>query len=103
MKTAIRSALILALSLASTLAAAGGAPAETNPSSVRVSLSDLNLSSNEGQSTARDRIHQAARIACARSMDPYNLAPHYEDVSCIASSEQRAVQQLQVSALVAKK
>ena len=77
MKTAIRSTLILALSLASTLAAAGGAPAETDPSSVKVSLSDLDLSSSLGQSTARNRIHKAARTACQRSMDPYNLAPHY--------------------------
>jgi UrcA family protein len=103
MKTVTRSTLILALSLASALAAAGGAPAETDPSSVKVSLSDLDLSSSVGQSTARDRIHKAARIACARSMDPYNLAPHYEVVNCVAASEQRALQQIQVSAMVAKK
>jgi UrcA family protein len=103
MKTIIRSTLILALSLASTLAAAGGAPAETDPSSVRVPLSDLDLSSSVGQSTARDRIHKAAGIACARSMNPYNLAPRSEVVKCVAASEQRALQQIQVSAMVAKK
>jgi UrcA family protein len=103
MKTVIQSALILAMSVASTLAAAGGTPAATDPSSVRVSLSDLDLSSSVGQSTARNRIQKAAHVACERSMNPYNLAPHYEFVNCVAASEQRALQQIQASAMVAKK
>ena len=102
MNIVTRSALILALSVASTLAAAGP-PANSDPSSVRVPLSDLNLSSSAGQSAARNRIHKAARIACKRSMDPYDLLPHYQVAGCIAASEQRALQQIQLSGLVAKK
>lgn len=103
MKTVVRSTLILALSLASTLVAAGVAHADTNTSSVKVSLSGLDLSSSQGLSVARDRIHKAARTACARAEDPTNLVPSFEYASCIASSEQRALQQIQAASIVAKK
>jgi UrcA family protein len=105
MKTALRSTLVLALSLASTLAVAGVAQADTDtdPSSVKVTLSDLDLSSSQGQSIAHRRVHKAAQLACTRSMDPYKLAPHYEYVNCVVSSEQRAMQQLQAGPIVASK
>ena len=101
MKTAIRFTAVMALGLSSALA--GIAHADTNSSSVRVSLSGLNLSTSEGQSVARDRIHSAARLACARSKDAYDLAPYYGVAKCVAASEQRAWQQIQAGPMVAKK
>lgn len=103
MKIVTRSALILALSVVSTLAAAGSPSANPDPSSVRVPLSDLDLSSSAGQSAALNRIHKAAGIACKRSMNPYDLVPLYKVANCVAASQQRALEQIQRPGLVAKK
>ena len=101
MKTVIRLTAVMALGLSSTLA--GIAHADTAVPSVKVSLSGLNLSSSEGQSVARDRIHNAARVACARSIDPFDLSLRYAAENCVAASEQRAWQQIQAGSMVAKK
>lgn len=91
-----------ALAFASTLALANIARADIDPASaVRVSLSDIDLSTAQGQRIAQARVHKAAQTACTRSMDPYRLAPHYEYVNCVASSEKSALQQIQPGPVVA--
>jgi len=99
MKTDRFTALRYSLILVAALTAHGAQAAD----GVKVSLAGLDLASPQGQTIARERIHQAARVACARVVDPYNLAPSFGYINCVARSEKSALQQIQPSTVAAAK
>jgi UrcA family protein len=98
------SALIL-VAFGFAFAGATAARADSSPEvrSSAVSLAGIDLSTAAGQSAARERVHQAARVVCSRVQDPHNLAPHWDYVNCVANAEKSALQQLKGPTVVASK
>jgi UrcA family protein len=76
-------------------------PAQAADASVKVSLADLDLSTDKGMQTARDRLHKTARRLCARIIDPWGLAPHADLVRCVDDATADAVGRIQGLTLVA--
>jgi UrcA family protein len=103
-KSASINGIFVALSL---ITVAGGniarADSVSASSSATVSLAGLDLSTPQGASMARARVHQAARVACSRAVDPYNLAPHWEYINCVDRTEKVALQQIKGPAIVVSK
>jgi len=104
-KTASMNSVVIALALGFTFAGANIARADSTPEtrSTKVSLAGLDLSTAEGTSAARERVHQAARIVCGRVEDPNNLAPHWDFLSCVERTEKGALQQIKGPTVVASK
>ena len=84
-------ALIVAIAQQSSVAA------ET--SSAKVSLAGLDLSTPEGLGIARDRLHDAVRLACSRVADSRDLAHQPNFVKCVEDTQARAMQQVKKPAL----
>jgi UrcA family protein len=103
-KSASLNSVFIVLAFGFTVAGATVARADSPEiRSSAVSLSGLDLSTPAGESAARERVHQAARVVCSRAQDPYALAPHLDYVNCVASAEKSALQQLKGPAIVASK
>jgi UrcA family protein len=94
-ETAVRTATLIALCVAAPLAAiaqaASGAP---QTASARVSLAGLDLATPEGQKTARERLHEMARIVCSRVADRLDLSHQPNFVKCLDDTLANAMQQL---------
>jgi UrcA family protein len=104
----IKSASINGIFIALSLVAVAGAniaraDSVSASSSTTVSLAGNDLSTPQGVSTARERVHRAARVACRRAEDPFNLASHWEYIKCVDRTEKLALQQIKAPALVASK
>jgi UrcA family protein len=103
-KSASLNSVFIVLAFGFTVAGATVARADSPEiRSSAVSLAGLDLSTPAGQSAARERVHQAARVVCSRAQDPYDLAPNRDYVKCIASAEQNGFKQLKGPAVVASK
>jgi UrcA family protein len=65
----------------------GALPAQADPGNgaraKQVSLADLDLSTIQGQETARERLHQMARHLCARVEDDLDLSKQTNYVRCV--------------------
>jgi len=68
-------------------------------SSAKVSLVGLDLSTPSGLGIARDRLHDAARVACSRVADSRDLAHQPSFVKCVKDTQARAMEQIKESAL----
>jgi len=62
-----------------------------NGRAARVSVADLDLSTIQGQTIARERVHRRASALCNRISDPQDLG-HYEHwVRCVAAATDQAM------------
>src|ERR1035438_7299463 len=68
-------------------------------SSAKVSLAGLDLSTPEGLGIARDRLHDAVRLACSRVAASRDLAHQPNFVKCVEDTQARAMQQVKKPAL----
>lgn len=68
-------------------------------SSAKVSLVGLDLSTPEGLGIARDRLHDAARLACSRVADSRDLTHQPSFVKCVEDTQARAMEQIKEPAL----
>jgi UrcA family protein len=99
--------------LASALLALGalGAAAQTGTTaytapvtrSAKVSLADLDLATEEGQSAARERLHQVARRLCSQVADSVSLAHQPNFVACVQDTLTAALRQVASPMFVAKR
>ena len=60
-----------------------------------VKLSDLDLSTADGQQLARARVHEMARTLCSRVADVFDLSHHENFVKCVDTAVAKAGEQLQ--------
>jgi len=68
--------------------------AETSASAT-VGFADLDLSTEKGMQTARDRIHATARRLCSRVVDPWSISHQPDFVQCVNEATTAAVTELQ--------
>jgi UrcA family protein len=87
---------ILAAAVAAIFGLAAGAMAGEQPvyRSMHVSLGDLDLSTPEGVSMARERVHQAARLLCSKLSDKDDLSRQPNYVACINDAVARVTPQI---------
>ena len=76
------------------LSAAAGAEEPPVSRSKHVSLADLDLSTPEGVSAARDRVHQVARLLCSKLSDRDDLSRQPNYVACINDAMARVTPQV---------
>jgi UrcA family protein len=100
--TAIKIPLISIIALISMTMAGlfSGAPAMAdqagyNTRTKTVTLSDLDLSTAQGQQIAKERVHQMARTLCSQVADPTDMSHVYNYVACINAAVARADVSLQ--------
>ena len=75
----------------------GGAAAQADQPRIsqHVKLSDLDLSTAEGQQRAQARVHEVARTLCSRVADQLDLSHQQNYVKCIDTAVAKAGEQLQ--------
>jgi len=76
-------------------------PAQAADASVTVSLADLDLSTDKGMQTARERLHLTARRLCGKLINPWGLSPHDDLVRCVDDTTAAALGKIQGLVLVA--
>jgi UrcA family protein len=88
--------LALCAALASAVAV-GGPQTETAPftRSAKVSLADLDLSTPEGASAARERLRQTARRLCAQVADELDLSHQANYAACVEESLAAALRKIE--------
>ncbi len=86
-----------AVSLALMAAIGKQLPASAAEKSTVVLIADLDLSTEKGMETARERVHQAARKLCNKVVDPWSLSHHPDYVQCVDDATADAVTQLQAA------
>jgi UrcA family protein len=84
-----------------TAAIAKQLPAQAAEPSATVSLVGLDLSTEQGLKTARDRLLVAARQLCGKVVDPWSVSHHPDYVNCVDSATADAMGQIQNSIRVA--
>jgi UrcA family protein len=78
-----------------TAAIAKQLPAQAADASASVSLADLNLSTEKGMQTARDRLHETALRLCGKVIDPWSLSAHDDYVRCVDDATTAALGNIQ--------
>jgi len=78
-----------------TAAIAKQLPAQAAEASASVSLADLNLATEKGMQTARERLHETAQRLCRKLIDPWGLAAHDDYVHCVDEATTAAVGKIQ--------
>jgi UrcA family protein len=75
----------------------GGAAAQADQPKIsqHVKLSDLDLSTAEGQQRAQARVHEVARTLCSRVADQLDLSHQDNYIKCIDTAVAKAGEQLQ--------
>jgi UrcA family protein len=69
-------------------------PASPATSSVRINLSGIDLSTSAGQERAKERLVQAARLACQRVEDELDLSRHENYLACEDAAINQAMPKL---------
>jgi UrcA family protein len=90
MKTTIQKILCSAALLTIGLVGAGAALA-VQAATIKVSLSGLDLTTSEGMSAARERVHQVARTACREVSDDMDLSHRENYLKCVDEAMARAL------------
>jgi UrcA family protein len=90
-------ALMATVSLALMAAIGRQLPAGAAEKSTVVFIADLDLSTQKGMETARERVHQAARDLCNKVLDPWSLSHQPDFVQCVDEATADAVTQLQAA------
>ncbi len=90
----------LAATLLLSIGMLGGAAAKADQftgdsRSQQVKLSDLDLSTADGQQLAQARVHEVARTLCSRVADTLDLSHHENYVKCVDTAVAKAGEQLQ--------
>jgi UrcA family protein len=95
-KAAVCAAAMLALSVIAAASAFAGRPSEPAgiTASETVRLADLDLSTPEGMTAARDRVHATARRLCFRLADPEDLSHQANYIKCVDDAFASAMLQL---------
>ena len=89
-------AAMLMLSIGMLGSAAAKADQLTGDSrSQSVKLSDLDLSTADGQQLARARVHELARTLCSRVAEELDLSHHENFVECVDTAVAKAGERLQ--------
>lgn len=70
-----------------------------NGRAARVSVADLDLSTIQGQTIARERVHRLASALCNRISDPQDLGHYGHWVRCVAAATDQAMGQIRDSNL----
>jgi UrcA family protein len=70
-------------------------PAQAADASATVSLAGLDLSTEKGMQTARDRLHETAVQLCRKAVDPWSLSAHDDYVHCVDDTTTAAVGKIQ--------
>ena len=83
--------LMLSIGMLAGAAAKAGQPTISQ----HVKLSDLDLSTAEGQQRAQARVHEVARTLCSRVADQLDLSHQQNYVKCIDTAVAKAGEQLQ--------
>jgi UrcA family protein len=78
-----------------TAAIAKQSSAQAADASATISLVGLDLSTEKGMQTARDRLHKAAVQLCLKVGDPWSLSAHDDYVHCVDDATTAAVMQIQ--------
>ena len=94
-------ALMAVVSLALMAGIGSQFPASAAEKSTVVSISDLDLSTEKGMQSARERVHETARQLCKKVVDPWSLSHQPDYVQCVDETTADAVTQLQGRQLVA--
>jgi len=76
-------------------------PAQAADAVATVSIADLDLSTDKGMQTARDRVNETARRLCKKVIDPWALSHHSQYVRCVGDATSAALEQIRGQALVA--
>ena len=69
--------------------------------SAKVSIADLDLSTDQGMQAARDRLHATAQRLCEKVVDPSSLSIHSDYAHCVDETTTAAVAQLTGALLAA--
>jgi UrcA family protein len=77
-------------------------PAQAADASAIVSLADLDLSTEKGMQTARERLDATARRLCKQVIDPWALSHHEQYLRCVDDATTAALERLHSQALVAQ-
>lgn len=77
-------------------------PVQAADASAIVSLADLDLSTEKGKQTARERLDETARHLCKQVIDPWALSHHAQYLRCIDDATTAALGRLHSQALVAQ-
>src|SRR5476651_1440136 len=88
----IRTGLLAVLCSIGPLAHAASSTSVTH--STTVSLSDIDLSTPQGRSIARGRLHEAARRTCAQVADNLDLSHQANFVACVDDTLAASLRQL---------
>jgi len=77
-------------------------PAQAADATAIVSVADLDLSTEKGMQTARERLDETARRLCNRVIDPWALSHHAQYLRCVGDATTAALERLHSQALVAQ-
>jgi UrcA family protein len=78
-----------------TAAIAKQLPAQAADASATVSLAGLDLSTEKGMQTARERLHGTAVKLCGKMINPWSLSAHDDYVRCVDDATIAAMGQIQ--------
>jgi UrcA family protein len=84
-----------------TAAIAKQLPAQAADAVAIVALADLDLSTEQGMQTARDRVDATARRLCKKVINPWDLSHHSQYLSCVNEATTAAVGQIHSHLLLA--
>jgi UrcA family protein len=85
-----------------TAAIARHAPAQAADAVAIVSLADLDLATEKGMQTARERLDETARHLCKQVIDPWALSHHAQYLRCVDEAVTAALERLHSQELVAQ-
>jgi UrcA family protein len=96
-------ACLLLLALGAHLARAGESVKPDSPAArtAAVSMADLDLTTEAGMRTARERLHATARRLCRRVVDPWAVSHQQDYVACVDATLASALTQLPSPAVAA--
>lgn len=90
----VRPFAIVAVLTAAVCATTQSVPASPATSSVRINFSGIDLSTSAGQEIAKDRLVQAARLACFRVEEQQDLSHHENYLACVDATLAEAMPKL---------
>ena len=85
---------VLTAAVCATTQSVNADPASPGTSSVRVNFSGIDLSTSGGQEKAKERLVQAARLACFRVEDEQDLSRHENYLACVDTALAQAMPKL---------
>jgi UrcA family protein len=100
-KTAVRAAGLIAVCLALPIAALAQQPSSAAPTSAKVLLAGLDITTPEGTAAARNRLHETARQICSQPVGNLEPSDRADFLSCIDNTLINELKQVNSSARAA--